>query len=458
MKSRNVLSALLSATVMLAPAQRAMADADGLVGGIVGGIIGGAIVNEATRHRQRTVVVRQSVPRGPSISSAQREENRQVQTALNYFGFPAGTPDGVMGRNSRNAVAQYQGTMGYPPTGELTLVERDHLLTSYQRALAGGTFRPDQVAQYGSMGTRGLLLAFRDQNLGIAPAPVQQAAAVQVVPAEPETVVVAAAPQTAPEIAPVPEAAPVVEAAATGGALLPNFAGTPEAVSMASHCNEVNLVTSTNGGFTTVANLTDPGVVLSEQFCLARTYAITEGETLAKSIQGLTMAEMQVQCEGFAPAMRDLIAGVSLKDPATMASEATQFALGAGIPPAQLATTAKICLSVGYRTDNADVALGSNLLLVGLGDAVYGEMLGHHLTQGFGTTQRDDLARGWYETAIVALEGGAKAAFAPGQADRPALLRAAALGQVPSLPQPVPVSADAEPQRTFKLPAFKAQP
>ena len=30
---------------------------------------------------------------------------REVQTALNYFGFPAGTPDGVLGRRSSSTVS-----------------------------------------------------------------------------------------------------------------------------------------------------------------------------------------------------------------------------------------------------------------------------------------------------------------------------------------------------------------
>ena len=44
----------------------------------------------------------------PAINSYQREEKRRVQTALNYFGFPAGDARRGDGANSRAAIGQYQ--------------------------------------------------------------------------------------------------------------------------------------------------------------------------------------------------------------------------------------------------------------------------------------------------------------------------------------------------------------
>ena len=130
----------------------------------------------------------------------------------------------------------------------------------------------------------------------------------------------------------------------------------------------------------------------------------------------------------------------------------SSFVLDSGMSPAQLAGTAKICLSVGYRTDNMDVALASSLLLVALGERAYGELLGHHLSQGVGVTQRPDLAQAWYSDSLNALSSGMPAVFAPGQADRAGLLRKASMsisGGVMSTvsPQVVPTSGTA-------LPAF----
>ena len=157
-------AAVLSVALAVAPAHRAAADAGDIAGGIIGGIIGGAIVNEVNKPR-RTVVVRQA---RPAVSSYQREQNREMQTALNHFGFPAGAPDGVVGRNTRGAVAMYQAHLGYPPTGQLTQYERDFLVTSYHRSIAGGPRNNELIAQYGQ-GMRGLLIAYRDEQMGIQP-------------------------------------------------------------------------------------------------------------------------------------------------------------------------------------------------------------------------------------------------------------------------------------------------
>lgn len=408
------MSCIAAALAMTTSTQ---AVANDIVGGIVGGIIGGAIVNEANRNRQRTVVRRSTVP------SATRAANREVQTSLNYFGFPAGTPDGVLGRNSRNAISQYQAYMNFPVTGQLAPFERDFLVTSYQRAQAGGILTSQQVAQ-NPQGVRGLLIAYRDQQFGQPAQPQFAQPAPQPVQPAPQTTVVAV-PET-----PVP-AAPAATLATSGGAVagsaLPNFlGGDTEQASLASHCNKVSLLTNTNGGFVTAANMTDPNHALNEQFCLARTYAITQGEDMAARLQGVTPQQIVEQCQGFGPAMRDHVAAVSLKTSDEVLQGVSGFILNSGMSPAQLTGTARICLSAGYRTDNMDVAIGSALLLVALGERVYGELLGHHLAQGFGTSRRPDLGLAWYDMSLDALDQGAPAVFNPGQPERADLIRRAA--------------------------------
>lgn len=408
-KTAAALSAMLLATTTL----QAQADAgDALVGGVIGGIIGGAIVNE--NNKRRTVT--RKVYRKP-VYSAQRAENREVQTALNYFGFPAGSPDGVLGRRSRSAVSQYQAALGYPATGYLTDYEKTFLLSSYNRALVGGAVTNQQIA---TVGTRGLLLQYRDQAAGV-PTPV---------PGAPQTTVVVAptpqavAPQPAPATTEV-AAPPVMALKQDEGAALPNFLGGGSGLSLASHCNTVSLLTNTNGGFTQLASMSDPNVVLNEQFCLARTYAIATGEDLAAGVQGVGTDQIAAQCQSFGPVMKDHVAALSLKSSGEVLQGVSGFILTTGMAPQQLAATAKICLSVGYRTDDMDVAIGSGLLLTALGERVYGELMGHHLSQGFGATQRADLAGQWYAMAIEALDAGQPAVFAPGQSERTELIRTA---------------------------------
>ena len=414
MKKGILSAAALSAALVVSGTTHVAADAgDALVGGIIGGVIGGAIVNENNKRRTRTVQTKR-VYRAPAYSAA-RAENREVQSSLNYFGFPAGTADGVMGRRSRGAVSQYQAHLGYPATGYLTEYEKSFLLSSHSRALAGGYVTNQQIAS-NPMGSRGLLLTYRDQAAGIAPQAPQAgfvAAAPQVQVQPQQTEVVAAT------VAPEPQS----------GSALPNFLGGGDGLSLASHCNTVSLLTNTNGGFTTLASMADPNIVLNEQFCLARTYAIAQGEDLASSIQGVGTSEIAAQCQSFGPVMKDHVAAMSLKSRDEVLQSVSGFVLTTGMSPPQLAATSKICLSVGYRTDDLDVAIGSGLILVALGEQVYAELMGHHLSQGLGATQRTDLAGQWYQMSMAALDAGQPAVFAPGQPERNALIRAAATGE-----------------------------
>ncbi|TCO71918.1 peptidoglycan-binding domain-containing protein [Rhodovulum euryhalinum] len=426
---KNFAMACLAASVAITPATRAAADGDAVVGGIIGGLIGGAIMNEAAKNRQRQQVRR--TYSGPS--AATRAQNREVQTSLNYFGFPAGTPDGVLGRNSRNAISQYQAFMGYAPSGNLSPYERDFLVTSYHRAISGGAVTSQMVAA-NPMGTRGLLKTYQQQLAGggmAAPvAPMQPGTTVVInpQPAMPQ------APATTTVVAPsAAGVAATAMAGAAGGAAaagakpaLPNFLGQGGGQSLASHCNKVSLLTNTNGGFTTAATMTDAGFALEEQFCLARTYAIAEGEELAARITGVTSDVIAEQCAGFGPALKDQIASLSFKPKDQVLDDVRDFVMSSGMPPAQLAGTARVCLSVGYRTDNMDVAIASGLLLVAMGEDVYAELMGHHLSQGFGTARRADLALDWYEASLDAAERGATSVFAPGQPERSELIRKAA--------------------------------
>lgn len=432
MIAKRIATTCLATAMLLAPAGRASADAgDAILGAVVGGLIGGAIVNENNKKRQAAP---QRVTRAGQ-STAQREANREVQVALNYFGFPVGTPDGSIGPRSRAAIGEYQAVLGYPPTGQLTEYERTLLVGSYHRGIAGGGSTM-QLAAQNPMGMRGLLVAWRDEAAGVPP--------VAASPFAPGGSVAAA----------VEAVAPAAPAPAPAGSAMPSFlGGVAVQASLASQCNTVSLTTATNGGFVTAASMTDPGQALAEQFCLARTYAISEGEQMAAKVPGFTPAQIAEQCQGFGPAMKEQIAGLSLKPAAAVLGDVQGFALGTGMAPAQLAATAKICLSVGYRTDNMEVAIASALLLTTLGEGAYAELLGHHLAQGFGAARRPDLALGWYDMGLTAVAGGTPV-FAPGQPERAELIRRAAYalgGRADPMPAPVPAALP-----SFTVPAAPA--
>ncbi|PJE32105.1 Putative peptidoglycan binding domain-containing protein [Pseudooceanicola antarcticus] len=536
MSYRAFVRGMLAASLLAAAPLSAMADNFGAA--IVGGIIGSALMNGASQPKRSS----------PGVSSATRSRNAETQTALNYFGFAAGTPDGVLGSRSRSAIMQYQGYMGFPATGRLQPFERDHLVGSYNRAALGG---PDVTRSLNKSrdGTRGLLVLWRDGGgasggrghggMGYAGLPVEVSDAVDEIaestePSPEQLLQRAGFIQTAdlngdgqndyiidtsvtgssfwcgasqcttmlfvssaqgyqrrqfqylmnpqrsnsvqvsffhcdhtgcrmndplaqPQrtIAPVPgasvPAAPPQQLAAAPAlqpstqpappATLPSFAPQPApAPSLASYCEKVGLGTSSNGGFMTVATMSDPAIALGEQFCFARTYAKTEGEQMLQRVPGLTPAAVAGQCAGFKPLLAPYVSRLASVPARQVVADVAQYAATSGLAADQLKATAKICLYSGYRDDNMAVALGSALHMVGLGETPYAELVAHHLNKGFGAEKNPLAATGWYRLSIEALEGGAPSVFGTSLPDRTALLRAAALGTPPATDAPVATS------------------
>jgi peptidoglycan hydrolase-like protein with peptidoglycan-binding domain len=465
MTFKRIATACVAFSMIAAPAQQAAAD-NALVGGIVGGIIGGVIVNEANKNRARKSTNSSSSRKktytssSSGVSSAQREQNREVQTALNYFGFPVGTPDGSLGPKSRAAVAEYQVTMGFPGTGQLNDFERDILVSSYYRAQSGGAATATLMAT-NPRGAKGVLIAWKDERLGIGTPQGSLANGTGLGAATFATPLVSGA--VAPAM-PTFSAAPVVPALPAATAALPSFmAQGASTVSLASMCSQVSVITSTNGGYMTQLNMTDPALALSEQFCVARAYAIAQSDDLVSKVAGFTPQQIADQCAGFAPVMKDYVASVSLKPRADVIDGVLGFVQNSGMAPAQLAGTAKICLGIGYKVDNTELALGSALLLGVMGERAYGELIGHHLAQGIGAASRPDLALAWFEAALGDPSEPIVQIFAPQMPDRAGLIRMAAYaragqpmpgGSIPGAGVVAPVSAAPEPA----LPTFQAEP
>lgn len=516
MTKRILTATLVSAALIAGHADRASADA--FVGGLIGGIIGGAIGANA---RPRSG--------GSGVSSATREQNRAVQSALNFFGFDAGTPDGAFGPRTRNAISAYQIYLGFPATGQITEIERQILTTAHQRAQLGGPQVTRITARHRD-GMRGLLEAQRDEMQGgrsrsagayglppeIADAVDEiaassdptaeqlvqrtgfvqladingdgrndyildtsltgsafwcnaQACSVLVFVSTPDgyarndfrtnnatpaafdclhsscrlndlgsTVAVAAPGGQAGTLAPpVASAQPLVQnpAAPPAGAVVaavPNLLGggaAPAQVSLASHCNRVSLVTSSNGGLTDINTMTDPVFTLNEQFCLARGYAIAEGEAILAQYPSVTPQAVAEQCGVLATSMQANISALSLQSRDVVLAGVTQFVLTSGMNAADLATNARICLSSGYSTDNLPVAVGSALILTALGEVGYGELPAHHLMQGIGAAQRRDLASEWFTTSVPAAGAAVTTVgFQPGPSARNGLILAAVAG------------------------------
>lgn len=457
MISKFLTTAGVIGALALVPAERAEADAAEFIGGaLIGGVIGHAIANNrngnarnnTVRNNTQTTTRSTRVVR-PSIPATQ--QGRETQIALNYFGFNAGTVDGQVGGGTRSAIERYQRAMNYPVNGrQFASYQFDYLMDAFFWAQNGGSAQTRLSGQP-------LLFAYRDSLQGRNLPAVATPQFPQQQP--PATTVIVNPQQQAPAATTVVPAPGTVLASGTAEATpaVPNlFANSAPTASLANTCNSVMLQTSTNGGYATLATLSDPEQTLSEQFCVARSYAMAQGEELMQNIVGFTQAQIAEQCQSFATLMSAEIDRASLVGHQEMVSEVADFAINSGISPADLAATARVCLSVGYAQDNMRMAVGSSLILVSMGEPAYGELMGHHLREGFGTTKRSDLAMQWYEASLTAVEGGSAPAFMPGQPERTPLLRQATVmlqgGATGALPTPVPAAQPAVPQPA--LPTF----
>jgi len=376
---KRISIALVAASLIVVPVERAQA---GKAGAILGGlIVGGIIANEINKNKRR---------RQPSsnVHSSQRTQNRQVQTALNYFGYNVGRVDGSIGRNTRNGIARYQADMGFPADGTMDNYERDFLINSQQRAEVSYNVAPYNTI-VATQGRGGLLRTFRNEQLGIAP--TAQAPAVQQVPAviqqQPQLPAIqrqAALPVPVPT--PIP-AQPQIQPTRESTQALPQFTFNQSNRSVSNLCNQISVLTAANGGVTSAARVTDPAFALSEQFCLARTYAMAEAAAIEATIPNMTPAQIEVQCKGLAQAVAPHITALGTSSPDSVISATSAFMASSGQPVASLVSGGKVCLGVGYRTDDAEMALASAVLLTSAGQRGYGEVVSHQMREGVGTVR-----------------------------------------------------------------------
>ena len=450
MTVKNLIMVSVSAAMLVLPAERLQADGSAFVGGVVGGVLGSVITNGIQQNRQqtRTRTVQRAAPSCGASCQARRSEARDMQSALNYFGYNAGAVDGRPGPQTRRAVTAYESEMGFYADGNLDPQERAFLMSSFHRAQSG-SYGPHQQA-YMTGGHRGLLRSFNDErtgrfNGGVAtngtgfpngtngngfPNGTVQFPNGNVganpngnfnqgnvpgnggVLANAPTVVPPAAP------APAPDPAPAADPFAGG------FNVQPVAVSMANHCTETQRLTGMNGGYIQAASAANASQALSEQFCLAREFTKTKGQQLISSIAGMTAADVLARCEQIAGGLAPAISALSSQPRTGVIDQVKQMA--SAMDDNTKAQTGEICVSVGYAEDNPKVTLAGALLLVAAGQDSYGEIVGHHLREGFGTVANADQAKMWHIETITAMDAGAPAAILPGQAaQRNSVIRSA---------------------------------
>ena len=88
-------------------------------------------VDEAANGVFRNVAWAKPVASAAKAKSAQILKIRDAQTLLGQLGYPVGTPDGVSGAKTRDAVKSFEAVNGLPETGQITddLIERLEIAT-----------------------------------------------------------------------------------------------------------------------------------------------------------------------------------------------------------------------------------------------------------------------------------------------------------------------------------------
>ncbi|KZL00383.1 putative peptidoglycan binding domain protein [Pseudovibrio sp. Ad14] len=111
-KMTKLTSALCLSLAISTTAARA--GSEDFIFGLGAGIIGSAIVNGAKKNAPA-----QTQKRTTRKRSSFSAETQDIQLRLNMLGFDVGTPDGVSGRRTRNAIRQFQISIGAYANGKL---------------------------------------------------------------------------------------------------------------------------------------------------------------------------------------------------------------------------------------------------------------------------------------------------------------------------------------------------
>lgn len=388
---RAIGTTALAAMVLTGGAHRAQADAKDALGVIIGicALTGGC---GATPPRTNP-------PRTPRVSAEElqrreeaRRQARDVQSSLNAFGWNVGAVDGSIGRNTRRGISQFQAYMGWTPSGTLSDYEREMLTGAWQmyKNGLGGQYPHTLQAE----GPRGLIKARLNPSIED---------------------------QYRPRVI---EPIEVVEnVKAGGGQVIVPLA--PAGASMNSRCEIVNLRTDAALGPISAANITDANQALGEKFCDAHSFSIAKSNG---RIAGATVPETQLtaSCTAITEAAKPVFGSLTAERPTAITDRMRAVNATLGLSGANAQAYGEICVGLGYRTDNADMALAGALVLSAAGSTPYAELVGHHLREGFAVEASTEAAKAWYQSAMAALEQGQPAAFDPSSTlERVAVIRGA---------------------------------
>ena len=150
MKNITKLNVIICASLMIAPSGIAYAQSNGL-GGFLNDAVNQIMKKNTSKPAQKT-------------STSPKAENKEIQRALNHYGYSVGTVDGSLGKRSRNAISDYQKSKGMKATGKLTSRQKSELLTSYRNVKQKNNNAATQAAAIGALGLGSLIIKNRNKN------------------------------------------------------------------------------------------------------------------------------------------------------------------------------------------------------------------------------------------------------------------------------------------------------
>jgi hypothetical protein len=204
---------------------------------------------------------------------------------------------------------------------------------------------------------------------------------------------------------------------------------------MLKHCDRVEGTTRANKGLIQASSVNDADQALGEKFCEARDYAVDQLNALSAAA-ALDEAQLVTACEQITEAMSEVTALVdrySVQDIAANARVIVDRLSGGDMDTAT--GYGQLCLGMGYREDDADMALTGAVVMLATNKPAYAEFVGHHLRWGFGTDVAPLEASAWYNSALSAMAQGATPAVLTGdEVERNAVINAAVNMQASGLP------------------------
>ncbi len=121
MKNASITVLVAASLAITAPSVTSADVKDLLIGGAVGAAITHGVHTQKKNKKKSTTVVSKKSTGTPSLNSQyNRAERIQIQSALSNLGYNIGAIDGVLGKNSRRVIRQFQASRGEPQTGQLT--------------------------------------------------------------------------------------------------------------------------------------------------------------------------------------------------------------------------------------------------------------------------------------------------------------------------------------------------